>query len=354
MFKKHYKKRSTNIGFVIFRLILSLVMFAVLLGGIYSAYKHFSGLDPLKMDPQAIVSELLAGKVPQEFLGLLSANKITEKLSNQISQKSSSQQESKQIPAEEPKNNTSANLTFRFLMVADSHNDNEDLSKAISQAKASNPDLKFIIGLGDYTEVGTAAEFKSAKKEFDNSGLRYFLIPGDHDLWDCRNRSLPPASCFKSVFGPNYQSFTFENFKFLLLDNSDNYIGFDTEQLKWISDQLVNPNEASPASTEKIKGFFVFLHEPLYHPSSDHYMGWVEKGLKSQAEQILFKLKEVGVKKVFAGDIHFFSEYTEPKTGIDMNTIGAVTIERNPQTPRYTVVSVFDDGSTKVEDKEIK
>ena len=210
------------------------------------------------------------------------------------------------------------------------------------------PDLKFIIGLGDYTEVGTIDELKNAKKELDNSGLRYFLIPGDHDLWDCRNRELAPVSCFNQVFGPAYQAFTFENFEFLLLNNSDNYTGFDPMQLKWITDEL------EKVKTAGLKGTFVFLHEPLFHPSSDHVMGWVEKDLKAQAGGLMFQLKEAGAAKVFAGDIHYFSEYSEPKTDTPMVTIGAVTMERNPQAPRFAVVSVFEDGSTKVEDVEIK
>lgn len=314
-------------------------MFAVLLGGIYAAYKHFSGLDPLKLNPQAVLSELLSGKVPKEFLG--------QGLSDQINQKVLGQQKSKEIPSEsltEP----AGQLVFRFLMVADSHSDNANLSKAISQAKGSFPDLKFIIGLGDYTEVGTIDELKNAKAEFDNSGLRYFLIPGDHDLWDCRNKGLLPVSCFNQVFGLPYQSFTFENFRFILLNNSDNYVGFDGEQLQWVTQEL------EKAKTEDLKETFVFLHEPLYHPSSEHVMGWVEKELKSQAGGLLFQLQEAGVAKVFSGDIHYFSEYSEPKTGIPMFTIGAVTMERNPQAPRFAVVSVLEDGETEVEDIEIR
>ncbi len=346
MFKRHHQgRRSTNIVFVIFRLILSLIMFAVLLGGIYAAYKHFSGLDPLKLNPQAVLSELLAGKIPKELL---------DSLPNQVNQKVLGQKENKVIPAETSKKEdsstveTNANLVFKFLIMADSHSDNSNLNKALSQATAQFPDLKFIIGLGDYTEVGTIGELKNAKKELDNSSLRYFLIPGDHDLWDCRNRNLPPTDCFREVFGPPYQSFTFENFRFILLNNSDNYVGFDWEQSGWITQELER------AKAEDPKGTFVFLHEPLYHPSSDHVMGWVENKLKSQAGGLLFQLKEAGVAKIFSGDIHYFSQYLEPKTEIPMMTVGAVTIERNPQAPRFAVVSVFEDGSTEVEDIEIK
>ena len=69
---------------------------------------------------------------------------------------------------------------------------------------------------------------------------------------------------------------------------------------------------------------------------------------------MIYQLKEAGVKKVLAGDIHYFSEFEEPVTKMPMNTIGAVTIERNPQAPRYGVVSIFDDGTSRVEDIQIQ
>ena len=207
--------------------------------------------------------------------------------------------------------------------------------------------LQFIIGMGDYTEVGTLEELKEAKAEFDTSNLRYFLLAGDHDLWDSRDKQNDPLLNFRTTFGPSYQSFTYQNFLFLLLYNSDNYIGLPQEQFNWLSAEL----EKSKADT---KGVLVFVHEPLYHPSSDHFMGRVEKNLKTQAKSLVYQFKEANVKKVFAGDTHIFGEYEEPETKLSMVTIGAVTIERNPQAPRFAVGDVFEDGEVRVEDVEIK
>lgn len=329
MFRRyHQERRHTNIFFVIFRLLLSVVMFAILIGGIYSAYKHFSGLDPLKLDPVAVLKNLIGARNPWE--------KILGKSASSDSK-----------PADQK-------ALFKFLLIADSHTDNVNLAKAIEQAKSAYPDLKFIIGLGDYSEVGTIAELKSAKSVFDASNLRYFLIPGDHDLWDCRNRNLEPVSCFVGVFGSHYQSFEFDspkensptvyNFKFLLLDNSDDYQGFSDSEKQWIENELERIKQGS------FKGVLVFLHEPLFHPSSEHVMGKIENTLKQQARDLIFELKDGGVKKVFAGDTHFFSEYDEPVTGLPMMTAGAVSSQRNPQTPRFAVISVLEDGSIKVED----
>ena len=338
-------------------------MFGILLAGSYSAYKHFSGLDPLKLDPQALLSNLIQSKTPKEFFAVLTALKIDpkilgiEKKDNVIPQDNSTEKTSNE--------KTSAPASFSFMLIADSHNDNSNLSKALAQAKSAYPNLSFIIGLGDYTDVGTVAELKAAKKELDSSGLRYFVVPGDHDLWDSRDKqSLPfpdgkgkqiegALTNFYQVFGPAYQSFTYNGYKFLLLDNSDNYKGFGDEQTKWANDEL---EKARPADGGKdgVKGILVFLHEPLYHPSSDHYMGRVQASLKQQAQAMIYQLKQSDVKKVFAGDIHYYSEYEEPVTKVSMITIGAIVTERNPQSPRYGIVTVYEDGNIKVDDISLK
>ena len=341
MFKKYKARRSTNPLFVIFRLVLSLAMFALLLGGAYTAYKHFSGLDPLKLDPQSILKQVISAKTPPQLLAIFSTLKIDPKMIS-ADTKMLGQTTNETSPSNTGK------TAFRFMLVADSHSDNANLRKAITQAKEKYPDLSFIIGLGDYTDVGTIAELKNAKKELDSSGLRYFVIVGDHDLWDSRDKGNQAVANFKQIFGPLYQSFTFQNFKFLLLDNSDNYVGLGQEQQNWINTELEKDK------TEGNKGIFVFIHEPLFHPSSDHFMGRVEKNLKLQAQSLTFQLRSAGVKKVFSGDIHYFSEYEEPTTKLEMVTIGAVLTDRNPQVPRYGIVNVLEDGSTKVEDVEIK
>lgn len=322
--RKHPGRRSTNSLFVIFRLVLSVVMLAVLLAGLYTAYKHFSGFDPLNLSVLSHLKELIQKQnIPSLPITL---------------PKQTAPAPGGAGPAE----------SFRFLLVADSHNDNVNLQKAIQQAKQRYADLAFIIGLGDYTNVGTTAELSLTKQEFDKANLRYFLIPGDHDLWDGRDKGQDPTGQFRQIFGPTYQSFVYNNYKFLLLDNSDNYQGISDDQQSWIS------NELEKAKKEAVSGIFVFIHEPLFHPSSDRYMGKVEKSLKRQAESLLFQLKEAGIKKIFSGDIHYFSQYEEPITKIPMVTIGAVTTDRNPQTPRYALVTIFADGSTGIEDLEIK
>lgn len=319
MFRRHYEKRSPNILFVIFRLCLSMVIFAVLLGGIYSAYKHFSGIDPLKIDPQALVMNLIKSKIPK----------------------------SESVPAPTSLPPEQKPVNFSFLLISDSHSESNYLNKAVIQAKEKT-DLKFIIGLGDYTEVGTTEELADLKKVLDGSALRYFLAPGDHDLWDARDKDLPAETNFNKIFGPAYQSFVFDNIRFILVNNADNYLGISDAQFTWIESELER------AKQEGNSAVYAFMHEPLYHPSSDHIMGAINSDLKLQTRSLTFILKEGGVKEVFFGHVHFFSRYTDPVSGLPMTVVGALTTRNNAQAPRYAIVNVYADGSLGVEDIEVK
>lgn len=356
MFKKHHSgRRSPNIVFVIFRLCLSIAIFAALAVGAYSAYKHFSGVDPLKSDPKTLALSFLESAQTTELIDQIFGLKLADigrqkimELAKKDSNTGSGGIGTNSLGTKAARPATNKERLFSFLAVADSHNDNLNLRKALNQGRTLYPDIRFVIGLGDYTDVGTVEELKRSKTEFDSLGVRYFVIPGDHDLWDARNRNLDPEANFTQVFGPPYQSFEEEGVRFILLNNSDNYVGLDQEQLGWFGREL-----------EKGRGpdfrmIIAFVHEPLSHPSSTHTMGRVNKELKDQARQMLGMLKDGGVSHLFSGDIHFFTQFVDAEVGLSMTTVGAVTSQRNAQAPRFAVVHIYTDTTISVEDVEIK
>ncbi|MDO8618924.1 MAG: metallophosphoesterase family protein [Candidatus Daviesbacteria bacterium] len=350
MFGRHYNKRSTFLPFVIFRLLLSLIIFVILMGGLYSALQYFSGVDPLKADPRALGAVVITAiRNPTTTLDSLSKMDFNSLFAlskqNQIIQSDNSlslNPGSSDAPVNKPVN-------FSFLLVADSHNENNYLEKALQQGKQKAKNLQFVIGLGDYTDVGTVSELKNTKQFFDMAGLRYFLVPGDHDLWDARDKKNPPAQNFETVFGKTSQSFIYSGAKFILFDNADNYNGVLENQMQWLSNEL---NKAK--LSDNVSLIFGFTHKPLYHPSSDHVMGMETPALKDQAKKIISLLKDASVNEIFAGDIHYFTRYIEPISGLKMTTLGAVASAKNTQAPRYAVVTVYEDGTYGVEDVEIK
>lgn len=336
---KEHKKRSSFLPFVIFRTILSLTMFLLLLGGVYSAFQHFSGIDPLKGDPKAIILNLLNQPELRSIL-----EKVPVSLPINLPDPDSIGAESQAIGQSQGKVVRQGNINFKFLLVADSHNENNNLRKAIDQAKQQG--IELIIGLGDYTETGTTDELLKVKQELDQSGIRYFVTAGDHDLWDARDKQKKAYDNFVSVFGYPYQTFEYRGVQFLIIYNSDNYLGLGNEQLGWLNLELEKQQDSKP--------YFVLMHEPLYHPSSDRVMGKNEEALKTEVQSLIKLFKNSGVEEVFSGDVHFFTRYKEPQTGLKMTTVGSLASLRNVQSPRFAIVTVYQDGGYEVEDIEVK
>ena len=278
-----------------------------------------------------------------------------------------------------PENNNTSRPTkksgsplFKFALVADSHNNNEDLKKALAQAKAGG--AKFVIGLGDFSDVGTIKELEDAKQVFETSGLPFYVIPGDHDLWDSRDKGSVAVNNYSQVFGMPYQAFSDSGVRFILTFNSDNYNGVDDLQFNWLK------NELNKVQTNQSKSIYIFLHEPLVHPTSDQVMGSPRKTgeadssrfgeagsarktdpailentkIKEQAKELLNNFKNAGVAGIFAGDIHAYTSYTDMASNMNMVTVGAITKERNTEAPRFATVDVYADGSYNISDIEVE
>ncbi|MBI3283108.1 metallophosphoesterase [Candidatus Curtissbacteria bacterium] len=235
---------------------------------------------------------------------------------------------------------------LRVALVADSHNENDLLAKALAEAKNRNAD--FVIGLGDYTNLGAVDELIAAKKVFDESGLEYYLVPGDRDGWESRQRGLGNVANFLQVF--NLVSATKiekrSGIQFVLLNNSDIYKGISSED--WESlEKTTNVAKESRLT-------FVFAHKTPFHPDSSHVMGEDSPEVAGKAQDLLRLLEEKKVNGFFSGDLHFFAQFNSPGQSVKITTIGAVASERNFQGPRFSVLKVFDDYSWEVEDVEIK
>lgn len=352
MFRKsEHRKRSTFLPFVLFRLLLSVVMFLILGTVFYQAFLSFSGIST---SPSVEIKKIITN--PQGYLtSLLSIEKVTETASVLLGIRfDGSELLGKKVEQSEKPTNSSINslgeakqnsaVVIKFAVVADSHNDNENLGKALSMAKDKG--AKFVIGLGDYTATGTVNELKKAREVFEDSKLPFYLTAGDHDLWDARDKGKASVGNFNQIFGPAYQTFSDSGIRFVILFNSDNYQGVDSSQMDWLESILVQDDDQ-----EKV---LVFLHEPLYHPSSDRVMGKTNAEVAKQAKVLTNFFKGVQALEIFAADVHAFGRYSEPASSLKMTTVGAVTRERNTQAPRFVMVDIYEGGSYNIEDLEIR
>lgn len=239
---------------------------------------------------------------------------------------------------------------LKIGLVADSENDNLHLKKALNQIKGYG--VNFVIGLGDWSSVGTEDELNAAKKIFDASGLTYFLTAGDHDLWVSRNRGEEALNNYKKVFGDSSRIIDKQSFsanksgvQFVILDNSDIYKGISSGDWKMLEEAL---------GAGRAKLTFVFAHKTPFHPESVHVMGEDSWEVARQAQAFLDLLQSRKVDGFFSGDLHFFAKFKSPDASVKITTIGAISADRNFQGPRFGVLTIFDDYSWDTEDVEIR
>lgn len=231
-----------------------------------------------------------------------------------------------------------SNLLFTVGILADVHSEYQNLQSAINILKEKQIDTVFF--LGDYTELGLLNDLQEAKSIMDESGLTYYSIPGDHDLW----KTVGPQN-FLEVFEKNNHVVEIKGYKFVVLDNSANYTAIETEKMDWFK------NEVKDAD-------FVLVSQPLYHPSGNIVMGVVDGEvvveLREQAEELLKIIRDSNVKTVIAADRHQSSSHSDPeKSSLKHIVSGALTSERNIQTPRFMILNVYEDGGFSAEDVEL-
>lgn len=231
---------------------------------------------------------------------------------------------------------------LRVAVVSDSANENGLLAKSLEIAKGKG--INFVIGLGDWTDVGTLDELEATKKTLDDSGLKYFVTAGDHDLWDSRNRGEEALTNFSKVFGKATRIFGENGIQFVLLNDSDIYKGISGDDWETLSETV--------SREAKLK--FVFAHKTPFHPSSAHILGADSSVVSAQAQSLIDLLESKNVDGFFSGDLHFFAEFKSPSGSVRITTIGAVASERNFQGPRFGILTVYDDYSWEVEDIEIR
>ena len=344
-------KRDGNIFSRLFRLAFSVLVLSALVMGIAFAVKGIYNSDVRKIARSVSV---LLGKaninVEEEKIGDV-AGKFVERVSNtNISATSTTRIDTSAGAAvikSDPK------LVLEVAFISDIHVDIASLDRAISKIKERN--INKVIVIGDMTNYGEVSYLKEVKKTLDESGLTYYTLPGDHDL----AASAGPAN-FIEVFGKSNTILDIEGYKFLLLDNSANFTELPPTTLTWFNDEVKDTD-------------FVVLSQPLFTeglnlPFAKMYMGSTredpsgtqlenQQRVKSQRDALLSSVRKSAVKAVIAGDHHKSNEVIDSiEKTLEHHTLGSIANELNGlpqsllQTPRFSILNVYNDKTFKVED----
>lgn len=205
----------------------------------------------------------------------------------------------------------------KIAIMADVHSDEEELRKMLTLAKENQ--VEMVIVAGDLTINGKKAELEKVKTVLDESGLDYKVIPGNHE-YSLEN--------FYNFFGEDYQSVKIDEVKLILINNAYKN-GLGEEQIEWIKGEVAEC---------RVLTCLAVMHKPLNNFFSAHLMGEGSEQVTQEAKWLRELLIKSGVRQIEAGHLHYVTSYE--LEGIRTDIVGAISRERNTQSPRYTELMI--------------
>ena len=158
---------------------------------------------------------------------------------------------------------------FRFAFLSDTHigspdgKAEEDLRRTVQDINNSS-DIDFVVITGDITELGTHEELPLAKKILDSLKVKYYIIPGNHDVgW-----SESGGMGFITTFGSDRFTFDHQGIRFIACSSgpyvrmSDGHIPRDA--MTWMKNILDTTHVNMPV---------IFLN---HYPMDNQMDNWYE------------------------------------------------------------------------------
>jgi 3',5'-cyclic AMP phosphodiesterase CpdA len=177
----------------------------------------------------------------------------------------------------------------------DPQNNYEVFDKVLAAAKS----VDFLIVAGDLTGSGTATEFTNFMDTMRASGVRFYSVPGNHDV-----ATMPVETGYGRYVGPPHSSFDFKNTHFLLIDNSTPSLGFYPAERQWASADL------KAAGAKGFEHIIAVAHVPPMFPYSAKATSEQIAGIDAN-EQLVPVLKAGGAEELFCGHVHTYQQETE-------------------------------------------
>ena len=355
LFKKRRRSRKKNFLARIFRSFVAVVILTAFVLGVALATKQVATMDAKTFAKIASpvtqklgISEEKTGEVAGEFIERFSQTGINKETPVDVKYDARYDSDSKDMKdvqsdsdsAEDDGEILTSDKSKRPLvqvaLLADAHEDWDNLEAALEEAEDLDVDQVFF--LGDFTDWGDVPGLKNGKEMLDESGLAWEALPGDHDLAQSASKTGGGGlENFLEVFGHNYGTTKLGGYTFMYFDNSANFTPLDEERFTWFLDHVEDAD-------------FVLLAQPIYHDKSLILMGIVDgeeiEDVNNQRKMLLSKVRQAEVKAVVAADHHMSSVSKDPeRASLRHFVVGALASSRNLQTPRFSVLSVYADGS---------
>ena len=208
---------------------------------------------------------------------------------------------------------------FSFIVCGDPQNNYQVFDKVLEAAKS----VDFMIIAGDVTGSGTPTEFQNFISKMKASGVKYYCVPGNHDV-----ASGPVDEIYSAYLGPSHQAFDHKNCHFVLIDNSTPSLGFYPQEQQWVTDDL---------KTAKGKGYqhiFAVCHVAPGFPYSSRYDPSERIGMEAN-ENLVPILSSGNVEELFCGHLHAYRQSKEDGMLLTITGGAGAPLHMVPQSGGY-------------------
>jgi Icc-related predicted phosphoesterase len=195
-------------------------------------------------------------------------------------------------PAATAPSSTGSNAHFKFIVCGDPQNDYEVFDSVLAAARS----VDFLIIAGDLTGSGTSIEFQNFVNKMKASGVKYFTVPGNHDV-----ATTPVTQNYTTYCGAPHQSFDFMNTHFVLIDNSAPSLGFYPAEQQWVAADL------KAAKARHFEHTIAVAHVPPRWPYSATASKDQIAGIDAN-DQLVPVLSAGGAQELFCGHVHTYQQ----------------------------------------------
>jgi predicted phosphodiesterase len=175
---------------------------------------------------------------------------------------------------------------WRFALMSDIQT-GVDRVRDMFEAVNAEPNLRFLLGAGDLSQSGTAAELERIQRELEILELPYYTTLGNHDA--------EPDTPWHALYGRGNFSFRYRGVRFSMLDSAAASI--DPLAYDWLDDWL----------GAGIADVHVFaMHVPALDPVGTRNGGF---GSRNEAGKLMAMLADGQVDVTLYGHIHSFYQF---------------------------------------------
>jgi hypothetical protein len=204
---------------------------------------------------------------------------------------------------------------FSFAVIGDNRGDASGQLTPAFQANLRalrRENVSFTLHTGDmiYGKTNDVARVQAMWKIYRDAiaslPAPVFHVPGSHDIWDEWSARL-----YRKVVGPTYYAFDHGSARFIALDTESTCGRLDSEQFRWLEEQL-NGGDSRIA--------FLFFHQPLF--PVDGHIGSSLDAYPEDRDRLhrLFVRHRDRIRGVFLGHEHLY--HFEERDGVPYHTVG--------------------------------